>query len=131
MLRPALSISGPTSMPGSVPGPTDEGGHAGGEALANSSATEVWTKKRLAAVQASPMLRILATIAPSTATSRSASSKTMKGALPPSSIEVRMTASAHWASRSRPTCGGAGEGELADPPAAQERFDDLPAARRW
>ena len=71
---------------------------------ANSSATERCTKKRLAAVHASPMLRILATIAPSTAMSRSASSKTMNGALPPSSIDVRTTVSAHWASSSRPTC---------------------------
>lgn len=49
------------------------------------------------------MLRILATIAPSTAASRSASSKTTNGALPPSSIEVRTTVSAHWARSSRPT----------------------------
>ena len=45
----------------------------------------VWN--RLAAVQASPPLRILAIMAPATASSRSASSKTMKGALPPNSIE--------------------------------------------
>ena len=35
-----------------------------------------------------PALRYFAAIAPSTARSRSASSKTMKGALPPSSIET-------------------------------------------
>ena len=49
------------------------------------------TWKRFAAVHASPMLRILARTAPSTAASRSASSKTRKGALPPSSIETRST----------------------------------------
>jgi hypothetical protein len=49
------------------------------------------------------MLRILAAIAPSTASSRSASSNTMKGALPPSSIEVRSTFSAHCSSSSLPT----------------------------
>ena len=61
---------------------------------ANSSATEAATWKRLADVQASPMLRILAIIAPSTAASRSASSNTRKGALPPSSIETLSTCSA-------------------------------------
>jgi hypothetical protein len=70
---------------------------------ANASATALCTKKRLAAVHASPMFRIFATMAPSTARSRSASSKTMKGALPPSSMEVRTTVSAHWARSSRPT----------------------------
>ena len=61
---------------------------------ANSSATDSCTMKRLAAVQACPMLRNLAARAPSTALSRSASSKTMNGALPPSSIDVRNTFSA-------------------------------------
>ena len=61
---------------------------------ANSSATDSCTRNRLAAVQASPMLRILAIIAPSTAASTSASSKTMNGALPPSSIETRCSSSA-------------------------------------
>ena len=37
------------------------------------------------------MFRILAAIAPSTAASRSASSNTMNGAFPPSSMEVRST----------------------------------------
>ena len=40
---------------------------------------------------------------PSTASSRSASSKTMNGALPPSSIDVRSTLSAHCASSTLPT----------------------------
>jgi hypothetical protein len=57
----------------------------------------------LAAVQASPPLRILAISAPSTAASMSASSKMMNGALPPSSIEQFTTASAAWRSRTRPT----------------------------
>src|SRR5437660_1283343 len=38
-------------------------------------------------------------MAPSTAASRSASSKTMKGALPPSSRESFLTVPAHWAMR--------------------------------
>jgi hypothetical protein len=55
---------------------------------ANSSATASCTMKRFAAVQAWPMLRNFAAIAPSTALSRSASSKTTNGALPPSSIDT-------------------------------------------
>ena len=57
----------------------------------------------MAAVQASPMLRIFAAKAPSTAASRSASSKTMSGALPPSSMEVRSTLSAASFMRRTPT----------------------------
>jgi hypothetical protein len=57
----------------------------------------------LAAVQASPTLRILAVSAPSTAASRSASSKTRKGALPPSSIETRRICSADCSISVRPT----------------------------
>ena len=69
----------------------------------NSAATDSATWKRLAEVQASPMFRILARTAPSTAWSRSASSNTRKGALPPSSIEVWTTPSAAFASRALPT----------------------------
>ena len=57
--------------------------------LAEPFDAEVEALPDLAAVQAWPMLRILASIAPFTAASRSASSKTRNGALPPSSIEVR------------------------------------------
>ncbi len=49
------------------------------------------------------MLRILAIIAPSTASSTSASSKIRNGALPPSSIETLSTLSADWAISLRPT----------------------------
>ena len=59
--------------------------------------------KRLADVHASPMLRILATIAPATAASMSASSKTMNGALPPSSIDRRSNVSDACAISLRPT----------------------------
>ena len=54
-------------------------------------------------MQASPPLRILATMAPSTAASRSASSNTTNGALPPSSIEALTTLSAASCSSIRPT----------------------------
>ena len=56
---------------------------------------------RFAAVHASPMLRILANIAPSTAASRSASPKTRNGAFPPSSIEIFSTC---WADCSISLC---------------------------
>ena len=49
------------------------------------------------------MLRNFAASAPSTALSRSASSNTTNGALPPSSIETRSTPSAAWAMSLRPT----------------------------
>ena len=53
--------------------------------------------------QVCPVFRYLLTIAPATAASRSASSKTMKGALPPSSIETFFTVAAHCSSRIFPT----------------------------
>ena len=49
------------------------------------------------------MFRIFATIAPSTAASRSASSKTRNGALPPSSMETRSRLPADSSARRRPT----------------------------
>jgi len=49
------------------------------------------------------MFRILAIIAPSTVASMSASSKTMKGAFPPSSMAGRTTLSAASFNRVRPT----------------------------
>ena len=49
------------------------------------------------------MLRILATIAPSTAASTSASSKTRNGALPPSSIDTRCSCPADCSTMIRPT----------------------------
>src|SRR5580704_608481 len=50
---------------------------------------------RLAHTQVCPALRYLEAIAPLTAISMSASSKTMNGALPPNSIEVFLTVPAH------------------------------------
>ena len=57
----------------------------------------------MAAVHASPMLRIFAIIAPATAASMSASSNTMNGALPPSSIDSRSRFSEACAISLRPT----------------------------
>jgi hypothetical protein len=50
-----------------------------------------------------PELRYLQVSAPAMAASRSASSKTMNGALPPSSSETFLTCPAHWAMSSLPT----------------------------
>ena len=96
-------MSGPTSTPSSVPFPTVSAPIRSASLAANSSATDSWAKNRLAAVQASPMLRIFASIAPSTAASTSASSKTRNGAFPPSSIETRSSWSADWPTSTFPT----------------------------
>ena len=54
-------------------------------------------------MQVWPELRNLQVIAPATASSRSASSKTMNGALPPSSSEIFLRPGAHCAMSSFPT----------------------------
>src|SRR6202051_4862715 len=59
---------------------------------------------RLAQTQVWPLLRYLDAIAPSTAASRSASSKTMNGALPPNSRVTFLTVGALCAISRRPTC---------------------------
>src|SRR5277367_1465409 len=58
---------------------------------------------RLAQTQVWPVLRYLLAIAPVTAASRSASSNTMKGALPPNSMLVFLIVGAHCASSLAPT----------------------------
>ena len=58
---------------------------------------------RFAQTQVCPAFLNLQIIAPFTAASRSASSKTMNGALPPSSIEVRLTVAAQSAMSFLPT----------------------------
>src|SRR5215469_6289778 len=60
------------------------------------------TRMRLAQTQVWPALRYFEAIAPLTAISRSASSKTINGALPPSSIEVFLTVPAHCSSSNLP-----------------------------
>src|SRR5260370_36470296 len=57
---------------------------------------------RLAQTQVWPALRYLDATAPSTAASRSASSNTMNGALPPSSSDNFLIVSAHWRTSTRP-----------------------------
>ena len=81
------------------------------------------------------MFRILAAMAPSTASSRSASSNTMNGAFPPSSMEVRRTFCAASAMRRLPTgvepvketfrSRGVREQRPGDPGGADEEDDDV------
>src|SRR5260370_2706487 len=59
--------------------------------------------RRFAQTQVWPVFLYLEARAPSTAASRSASSKTMKGALPPSSMEVFLTVFEHCSSSTLPT----------------------------
>src|SRR5687768_5065273 len=61
------------------------------------------TKKRLVQTQVCPELRYLAMMEPSTARSISASSKTMNGALPPSSIDTFLTVEAAFWMSTLPT----------------------------
>ena len=96
-------IIGPQVTSGSNPLPTFIDPMAAASRSTNSSWAGASTKNRLAAVQVSAEWRILATIAPSTAASRSASANTTKGALPPSSITVLRIRSAQRRSSIRPT----------------------------
>src|SRR5215210_6085442 len=97
------SIRGPTSTPSSMPSPTLIAAIFSVSFFENSSRMPLWTKTRLAQTQVWPMLRILETRAPSTAASTSASSKTTKGACPPSSRERRFIVSADCFMSSLPT----------------------------
>src|SRR5450830_22147 len=63
----------------------------------------VCTRKRLLHTQVCPVLRYLEAMAPATAASRSASSNTIKGALPPSSSDNFLMVGAHCAINRRPT----------------------------
>ena len=69
--------------------------------------------KRLAHTQVWPVLRYLLWMAPVTAASRSASSSTRNGALPPSSSATFFTVPAHCAMSSLPTARRARERQLA------------------
>ena len=61
------------------------------------------TRNRLAQTQVWPEFRYLDWMAPATAASMSASSKTMNGALPPSSIDTRFMVAAAAAVSALPT----------------------------
>ena len=79
----------------------------------NRSKTLRWTRIRLRAQQSWPALSNTDMGAVAAARSRSASSKTMLALLPPSSSVTRFTWSAAPRMIRCPTCGGAGEADLA------------------
>ena len=79
---------------------------------------------RLAQTQVWPMLRNFETIAPSTAASRSASSNTMNGALPPSSSPTFFTVPARLAHQELADLGRAGEADEAHRRMFAERLAD-------
>ena len=95
---------------------------------ANSSATASATWKRLAAVHASPMLRILAIIAPWTAASMSASSKTMNGRVAAELHRQPQQVLGRLLHQLAPDLGRAGERQLAQPRIGDQRAGRL--ARR-
>ena len=97
------SISGPRSTPSSKPLPTRSAATAAVNRSTNASWTPSCTRIRFAQTQVWPALRNFEAIAPTTAASTSASSKTMNGALPPSSSETRLTVSDACRMSSLPT----------------------------
>ncbi|MNP38698.1 hypothetical protein D3C76_1322310 [compost metagenome] len=89
------SIKGPVVMPFSRPLPMFSLATATFSFSTKASYTPSWMYRRLAQTQVWPLLRYLETSAPSTAASRSASSNTMNGALPPSSRDTFLMSLAH------------------------------------
>lgn len=90
----ARLISGPIVVPGSAPSPTTRTATRSASFETRASCTLCCTNIRLVQTQVCPELRNLEAINPSTAASRSASSNTMKGALPPSSRLSRVISAA-------------------------------------
>jgi hypothetical protein len=95
-------MSGPSWVDASVLGPTCSRDIASASRVANCC-HRVVDVEAVGRGAGPPPLRILATIAPETAASRSASANTRNGALPPSSIEQFTIRSAAPCSRVRPT----------------------------
>src|SRR2546430_86347 len=85
------SMSGPWSVGPFSPSPTRSWATACTSLAVNASYTGACTSRRLAHTHVCPVLRYLLAMAPATAASRSASSNTMNGALPPSSSDSFFT----------------------------------------
>ena len=98
-----VSISGPWSVGPFSPSPTRSWATACTSLAVNASYTGACTSRRLAHTHVCPVLRYLLAMAPATAASRSASSNTMNGALPPSSSDSFFTVPAHCAMSFLPT----------------------------
>ena len=99
----SMLIIGPWVTPSSMPLPTRNASTAAVSLVVKASYTPSCTSRRLAQTQVCPALRNLLAMAPTTAASRSASSNTMKGALPPSSMLAFFTVGAICASSLAPT----------------------------
>ena len=120
----ASSISGPWSTPSSKPWPTRRALTAAENRSTNASWIPSCTRIRLAQTHVWPMLRNFEAIAPSTATSRSASSKTISGALPPSSSEHLLHRARALRHQLLADLGRAGERQLADRRVGRELVAD-------
>mmetsp|Transcript_21482 Transcript_21482/g.63310 ORF Transcript_21482/g.63310 Transcript_21482/m.63310 type:complete len:207 (-) Transcript_21482:550-1170(-) len=96
-------MSGPTVTPGWSPGPCLISPTLAASLAAKASYTPSCTRMRLAQTHVWPLFRNLEPIAPATASSKSASSKTMSGACPPSSMLTFLTVAADWRSSCLPT----------------------------
>mmetsp|Transcript_31158 Transcript_31158/g.74065 ORF Transcript_31158/g.74065 Transcript_31158/m.74065 type:complete len:360 (+) Transcript_31158:422-1501(+) len=94
LARPLELMSGPQVASGSKPLPSLRAATFSARRAANVSYTDSWTRIRLAHMHVCPAFRKAERAAPEAARSRSASSKTMSGALPPSSSETFLTVSA-------------------------------------
>ena len=116
---------GPIWVPSVRPSPTVRPSATLARAAPKSLATERWTRKRVGEMQTWPALRNLAAPSVLTASSRSASSHTITGAWPPSSIDDPLhvlpgECGELLADRRRP-----GEGDLADGGVRDEVAGDL------
>mmetsp|Transcript_7288 Transcript_7288/g.18992 ORF Transcript_7288/g.18992 Transcript_7288/m.18992 type:complete len:221 (+) Transcript_7288:824-1486(+) len=90
-------------VPSSKPCPSFSASSRGRRRRSNSFFTEACTSTRFVATHACPAFRIFDAASARAATSRSASSKTTKGALPPSSSATFLIVGAHCTSSLRPT----------------------------
>jgi hypothetical protein len=98
-----LSIIGPMSVSRSSPSPTRTLSDALASRVRTSSATPRWTKIREPVMQNCPANVVTAATSSGTVASRSASSNTIIGVLPPSSRFIRFSVGAPAAAIIRPT----------------------------
>jgi hypothetical protein len=99
----ARLIKGPSCVSAAAPSPARNAFAFCATSAANSSATDSCTNARLTQMHVCPALRRAEATTPRAASSRSASGKTKKGALPPSSRERRLAVAAAWAAKRLPT----------------------------
>ena len=109
----ASSISGPTVTPSVKPLPAFSPSKRSSMVATNCSAMPRCTSMRLGQMHACPVLRNFTAAAPLAACTGSASSNTMNGACPPSSMLTRFTPAAACCGDELADLGGAGEGDLA------------------